>query len=115
MVVGVGGVDEVVEDEPRAAAPSAGGQRSRTGSPSQPAGRQRVEAVVGQHDVGQVAGAVARQGVEVVGEVEAAGLARLGGDVAGEHDERPGGGDRLADARHEQRREDAGEQAARAR
>ncbi len=73
----------------------------------------RVEAVVGQHQVGQVPRSVALEGVEMVGQVEAAGLTGLRGHVADEHHQRPRGRDRLADARDEERREDAREQAAR--
>ena len=54
------------------------------------------------------------EGVDVVGQVVAAGLARLGRHVADEHDERPRGGDRLADARHQEGRQDARVEAARA-
>ena len=82
----------------------AGGQRSRTGWPSQPVGACGVEPVVREDDVGQVARAVARERVEVVGEVEAARLAGLRGHVAREHDERAGRRDRLADPGHERAR-----------
>ena len=53
--------------------------------------------------------------LEMLGRAEAAGLARLGGDVA-DVDAEPGcGGDRVADVADQQVREDAAEQAARAR
>ena len=54
------------------------------------------------------------QRVDVVGEVVATRLTRLGRHVAHEHDERSRGGDGLPDPRHEDGRQDARVEAARA-
>ena len=114
VVVGVRGVDEVVEDEPRRRwrRPAASG-----GGPARPASRRRrrVEPVVAEHDVRQLAQAVALERVEVVREVEAAGLAGLRRDVARvDTTSAPDASIASADPGHEQHRQDAREQGARA-
>src|SRR5206468_936255 len=63
-----------------------------------------------EHDVGEAA--VGEEGGDVAGEVEVAGLRHLGGEVGDEHTPGGGGGQGVADARHEQGRDHAGEQRA---
>ena len=112
VAMGVDRVHEVVQHEPGPARRGTRGRPAQAHGLAQPARRRRgVEPVVREHDVRQPGGAVALQGVDVVGEVVATGLARLRRHVAGEHDERPGRRDRLADPRHEQGRQDAGVEA----
>ena len=72
-----------------------------------------IELVVRQDDVDDARGSVALEGLEVVGQVETRGLARLGRDVADEDPQRRGGKDRVPDRCQQQARQDTGEDAAR--